>query len=152
MLDITFGQALRSLQVMSPVANIQFRNVLIDSSNYKAWLREYVSVAEDIFEPLRGYLESDKHEIHDFDGKLVSKNSEIYKMALRTFNKILFNLLQKSVDDYNQGIIDEYHELKDTEKHAAKMIIKKLKDLYGTMKLKDGVKVLERTNRGKEWM
>ena len=148
MLDITFGQALRSLQVMSPVANIQFRNVLIDSSNYKAWLREYVSVAEDIFEPLRGYLESDKHEIHDFDGKLVSKNSEIYKMALRTFNKILFNLLQKSVDDYNQGIIDEYHELKDTEKHAAKMIIKKLKDLYGTMKLKDGVKVLERYMEG----
>ena len=80
---------------MSPVANIQFRNVLFDSSNQKAWHGKYISVAEDIFEPLRGYLESDKHEIHDFDGKLVSKNSEIYKIALRIFDKILFNLLKK---------------------------------------------------------
>ena len=70
------------------------------------------------------------------------------RFALRTYNKILFNLLQKSVDYYNQGIIDEYHELKDTEKHAAKKIIKKLKDLYSTMKLKDGVKVLERYMEG----
>ena len=73
MLDITFGQALRTLQVISPVANIQFHNVLIDSSNFKAWHREYVSVAEDIFELLRGYLENEENNIHDFDGKLLSK-------------------------------------------------------------------------------
>ena len=111
---------------MSPVANIQFHNVLIDSSNFKAWYREYVSVAEDIFEPLRGYLENEENNIHDFDGKLLSKESEIYKIALRTFNKILFNLLQKSVDSYNQDIVDGYHELKNTEEHAAKKIIRKI--------------------------
>lgn len=52
------------------------------------------------------------------------------------------------MDDYNQNAVDMYHELKDSNKHATKKVIRKLTDKYGIIKLKDGFKVLERNMEG----
>ena len=89
-------------------------------------------------------MENEENNIHGFEGELLSKENEVYKILLRTFNKILFNFLQKNVDGYIQDIVDEYHELKNTDKHTAKKIIRKLTGMYGVMKLKNRVKILKR--------
>lgn len=52
------------------------------------------------------------------------------------------------MDDYNQDAVDMYHELKDSNKHATKKVIRKLTDKYGIIKLKEVFKVLERNMEG----
>lgn len=131
---------------MSSTANIQSRNFLIDVSNYKAWYCEYTGVAEEVFELLYSYLEICWK--WDLNGKLFSKDNKNYKASLRIFKKILFKLLQTNVDDYDQDAVGEYRELKDANKYVTKKVIRKLTDMYGIVKQKDCVKVLERYMKG----